>query len=154
MRDVVILRDVQIDKSGWLGCGPCVVCAYTGKPLSVVEDAFRRMARSDGAATTVDEVEAALWPFGFRLRTVFGFPFGQEPPLWRCLQMLDARHYAESRLAVAVDLADDVRHWVAVCGLKMPLICDALNHGRWVKMLDDGRYTNAPVGAVWAVERR
>jgi hypothetical protein len=153
MRDVVILRDVVIDQSGTLWCGPCLVSAFAGAPLTVAEEALRKAGCGDFGATTPEDVAAAFWAFGFGMRGVYAFAPGREPPLWRFLRMLDARHHGEARLAISIGPLSDL-HWVATCGVIMPLICDSMRRGRWVRFDEEGTDADAPVGAAWIVERR
>jgi hypothetical protein len=153
MRDVVVLRDVVIGKSEgthMLWCGPCLVSAFTGAPLIVAEEAFRRVG-ADCAASSPEDVAAAFSVFGFGMRGVYAFPPGREPPLRRFLGMLDARHHGESRLAITVSTPDG-SHWVATCGVVSPLVCDSLNGGRWVRFDEEGPHAGAQVGAAWMVE--
>jgi hypothetical protein len=140
MRDVVVLRDVVIDKgegTHMLWCGPCLVAAFTGAPLNEAEEALRRVG-ADCAATTAVDVAAAFALFGFGMRGVYAFPPGREPPLRRFLRTVDARHHAEARLAITVSTPDG-SHWVAACGAAMPLVCDSLNGRRWSGSMKRGR---------------
>jgi hypothetical protein len=151
MRDAIILRDVVIDIEGWhvLWCGPCLVSAFAGAPLSAAEAAFRRVG-ADCAASSPEDVAAALALFGFGMRGVYAFPPDREPPLWRFLGMVDASRHGESRLAITIETPDGP-HWVAACGAAMPLVCDSLNGGRWVRFDAEGPHADAPVGAAWMV---
>jgi hypothetical protein len=116
----------------------------------VAEEALRRVG-ADCAATTADDVAAAFSLFGFGMRGVYAFPPDREPPLWRFLRMVDARHHGESRLAITVSTPDG-SHWVAACGAAMPLICDSATAGKWVRFDEEGPHADAPVGAAWVVE--
>ena len=71
-----------IDKaSGWLACGPVVVAALIGAPLTTVEAVFR-MNGSDGASTDVIDLALALSYFGMGLTPGSVSDRGAEPPLW------------------------------------------------------------------------
>jgi hypothetical protein len=115
MRDVVILRDVVIDKTGgthMLWCGPCLVSAFTGAPLSAVEEAFRKIGCGDFGATTRNDVAAAFSLFGFGMRGVYAFSPNWEPPLWRFLRM--ARRPSPQRVEAGDHHLDP--RWLALGG--------------------------------------
>jgi hypothetical protein len=154
MRDVVILRDLKDDVGGphTVWCGPCVLAGFTGASLAAAEAALDLVGCSDHAAVSNDHLSAAFALFGFAVRGLVGFEGGLRPPLWRFLKTLDHRRHAETRLIVGVELFD-VSHWVATCGLAMPLICDSLGLGRWVRLDEEGPHAAAPVWAAWRVER-
>jgi hypothetical protein len=141
----VRLRDAIIDKTeGWLTCGPVVVAALTGAPLTTVEAVFA-MNGSDGVETDAADLALARSHFGMPLSLGYVSDWGEEPPLWWCL-----RYCPDGPLIIAVEDRGE-GHWIATDGWRL---ADVQTRGRWVAFDDHGLHADAPVETVWLVEGR
>jgi hypothetical protein len=129
---------------GWLACGPVVVAAPAGAPLTVVERAFA-VGGSDGISTDASDLALALSHFGMGLRLGYVSDYGAEPPLWWCL-----RFCPDGPPVIAIE-EERGSHWIATDGW---WLSDARTYGRWVAWDDWGLHADKKVTMAWLVERR
>jgi hypothetical protein len=140
----VRLRDAIIDKTeGWLACGPCVVTAITGAPLTTVEAVFR-MNGSDGVSTKALDVANALAAFGLGLTLGYMAEYGEAQPLWWVLRFCPD----DKPLIIAIE-QEGGSHWIATHGW---WLSDAQTYGRWIEWDDWGLHADASVSMVRLVE--
>ena len=133
-------------------CGPYVLSAITGYPISRIEDAIRK-ARNSERKTVVkgtgsEEVAAALAEFGYEMALKESFmsrPRKERPTLWAWMQK-PRNVWAHYILAVHKGKEG---HWIAVKGVKM---CDTYTEGRWTFVVD-GPHRGARIMEVFEVRK-
>ena len=144
-------------------CGPYVVSAITGYPISRIEDeirAFRTPVAHEGnvrasaeeeviKGTTTDDVAAALGRYGFTMKPVANYmdvARKDRPSLWTWMQR---PRNAWSYYILAVHKGKE-GHWVLIKGVKL---CDTYTHGKW-EFVCDGPHKGAKVMEIFEVKRR
>ncbi len=144
-------------------CGPYVVSAITGYPISRIEDeirAFRTPVAHEGnvrasaeedviKGTTTDDVAAALGRYGFAMKPVANYmdvARKDRPSLWTWMQR---PRNAWSYYILAVHKGKE-GHWVLIKGVKL---CDTYTHGKW-EFVCDGPHKGAKVMEIFEVKRR
>ncbi len=133
-------------------CGPTVLSAITGHPVSVIEEAIRAgraNARAQIKGTSADEVAAALAPFGYRMARVesfMGFERKARPTVWSWMQK---PRIASSFYILAVHRGRQ-GHWIAIKGV---MLCDTYTGGAWT-FVCDGPHRGARIMEVFAVTRK
>ena len=152
IRPASSLHDACNDTGRTAFCGPYVLAAITGYPISKIEDVIRD-ARNSRRKTVVkgtgaDEVEAALAAFGYTMTLKQNFmnrPRKERPTLWNWMQK-PRNVWAHYILAVHKGKEG---HWILVKGVKM---CDTFTEGRWTFVVD-GPHRGARIMEIFEVRR-
>lgn len=152
IRPASSLADACNDTGRTAFCGPYVLAAITGYPISKIEDVIRD-ARNSRRKTVVkgtgaDEVEAALAAFGYTMTLKQNFmnrPRKERPTLWSWMQK-PRNVWAHYILAVHKGKEG---HWILVKGVKM---CDTFTEGRWTFVVD-GPHRGARIMEIFEVRR-
>jgi hypothetical protein len=133
-------------------CGPYVLSAITGFPISKIEDVIRS-ERSQVRKTVIkgtgsDEVAAALAQFGYEMalkETHMSRPRKERPTLMAWMQR-PRNVWAHYILAVHKGRQG---HWILIKGVKM---CDTYTEGRWTFVVD-GPHRGARIMEVFEVRK-
>ena len=146
------LDDAHNDTGRTAFCGPYVLAAITGYPISKVEDVIHHTRNSRRKTvvkgTGADEVEAALAAFGYTMTLKENFmnrPKKERPSLWAWMQK-PRNVWAHYILAVHKGKEG---HWILVKGVKM---CDTFTEGRWTFVVD-GPHRGARIMEIFEVRR-
>ncbi|MGD9783730.1 MAG: hypothetical protein AB7E80_04815 [Hyphomicrobiaceae bacterium] len=135
-------------------CGPYVLSAITGYPISKVEDVVRDLRDvPDGRKPVVEgthsgEVEEALARFGYLMKPVATFMHlarKERPTLWTWMQK---PRNAWSFYILAIHKGKE-GHWILVKGAKM---CDTFTEGRWT-FVCDGPHRGCRIMEIFEVKR-
>lgn len=146
------LSEANNDTGRTAFCGPYVLSAITGYPISKIEDVIRT-ERNWGSkkvvvGTGADEVAAALARFGYDMalkETFMARPRKERPTLWTWMQK-PRNVWAHYILAVHKGKQG---HWILVKGVKM---CDTFTEGRWT-FVCDGPHRGARIMEIYEVRR-
>jgi hypothetical protein len=155
VRTTSSLHNVRNDTGRVAFCGPYVLSALTGYPISRVEEELLRLralpagcsAKIEGTYT--EEVAGVLDGFGYEMRPVVSFmtlPRKERPTLWTWMQK---PRNAWVHYILAIHKGRD-GHWILVKGVKH---CDTYTEGRW-QFVCDGPHRGARVMDVFEVRRR
>lgn len=152
IRPASSLADACNDTGRTAFCGPYVLAAITGYPISKIEDVIRD-ARNSRRKTVVkgtgaDEVEATLAAFGYTMTLKQNFmnrPRKERPTLWNWMQK-PRNVWAHYILALHKGKEG---HWILVKGVKM---CDTFTEGRWTFVVD-GPHRGARIMEIFEVRR-
>ena len=135
-------------------CGPTVLSAITGFPVSRIEDIIHQH-RADPAeakkiieGTYPEEVRSALGVFGYEMDETECFMHlerKQRPTVWSWMQLPRS---AFSHYILSVHVRAEM-HWICIHGAK---ICDTYTEGRWV-FGADGPHRGAKTTHVYRVRR-
>ena len=146
------LNDVRNDTGRIAFCGPYVLSALTGYPISRVEEEILRVrALPPGCTikgTYAEEVGAALQAFGYAMNPVASFmrlPRKERPTLWTWMQK-PRNTWVHYILAVHKGREG---HWILVKGVKH---CDTYTEGRW-QFVCDGPHRGARLMEIFEVRR-
>ncbi len=148
------LNEVKNDTGRVAFCGPYVLSAITGYPISRVEDeirAFREIPadrRPVVRGTYADEVEAALAQFGYRMQLIAGFmsrPRKERPTVWQWMQK---PRNAWAHYILAIHKGKE-GHWILIKGVKM---CDTFTEGKWT-FVCDGPHRGARIMEIFEVKK-
>ena len=132
-------------------CGPYVLSAITGYPISKVEDVIRAQRNSTRTVvkgTAADEVAEALAQFDYEMTLKQSFMSRarkERPTLWTWMQR-PRNVWAHYILAVHKGKEG---HWILIKGVKM---CDTYTEGRWTFVVD-GPHRGARIMEVFEVRR-
>lgn len=146
------LNEVRNDTGRVAFCGPYVLSAITGFPISKVENEVRRFREIPEArkpivrGTYSDEVEAALIAFGYEMRPVAGFmdrPRKERPTVWSWMQR---PRNAWAHYILAIHKGKE-GHWILIKGVKL---CDTYTKGKW-QFVCDGPHRGARIMEVFEV---
>ncbi len=148
------LNRVRNDTGRIAFCGPTVLSAITGYPISRVEQIIHQH-RADPAeakkiieGTYPNEVRDALAVFGHSMDQTEDFmnlERKQRPTVWSWMQLPRS---AFSYYILAVHIRSE-GHWICIHGAK---ICDTYTEGRW-KFGADGPHRGARMMGVYRVRR-
>jgi hypothetical protein len=148
------LNDVANDTGRVAFCGPYVISAITGFPISKVEDIIRE-AREIPAnrkpvvcGTYSDEVAIALARFGYAMQLNESFMHKarkERPSVWSWMQK-PRNAWASYILAIHKGKEG---HWILIRGVKM---CDTFTEGKWT-FVCDGPHKGARIMEVFEVKR-
>jgi hypothetical protein len=136
-------------------CGPYVLSAITGYPVSRIEDVIRAYREVPEhrkpvvVGTYAHEVAAALDAFGYRMDLTSSYLHlsrKERPTLWSWMQK---PRNAWTHYVLAVHKGRE-GHWVAIKGVKL---CDTYTQGRWT-FVCDGPHRGARIMEVFEVRRR
>ena len=148
------LHEVRNDTGRVAFCGPFVLSAITGYPISKVEDEIRsfrdlpRGAQPVIRGTYSEEVSAALAHFGYRMELKESFmrlPRKQRPSIWTWMQK---PRNAWVHYILAIHKGKE-GHWVLIKGVKL---CDTYSEGKW-QFVCDGPHKGARIMEVFEVRR-
>lgn len=148
------LHEVRNDTGRVAFCGPFVLSAITGYPISKVEDeirAFRDLpqgAQPIIRGTYSEEVSAALAHFGYRMDLKESFmrlPRKQRPSIWTWMQK---PRNAWVHYILAIHKGKE-GHWVLIKGVKL---CDTYSEGKW-QFVCDGPHKGARIMEVFEVRK-
>jgi hypothetical protein len=132
------LNEVKNDTGRVAFCGPFVLSAITGFPISRVEDeirAFRDLPpdrKPIVRGTYADEVEGALKVFGYDMALKQSFMHlarKERPSLWQWMQK-PRNAWAHYILAIHKGREG---HWILIKGVKL---CDTFTEGKWTFVCD------------------
>ncbi len=147
-------NDVLNDTGRTAFCGPYVVSAITGYPVSKIEDEIRAFrALPEGAqpvikGTTTDDVSAALAHYSYNMLKVADYMHlarKERPSLWTWMQR---PRNAWSHYILAIHKGKE-GHWVLIKGVKL---CDTYSQGKW-EFVCDGPHKGAKIMEIFEVKR-
>jgi hypothetical protein len=148
------LNDAANDTGRVAFCGPYVLSAITGYPVSKVEDAIRDHREVPAGrrpvvrGTYADEVEAALAVFGYTMTLKESFMHEarkKRPTVWAWMQKPRS---AWAHYILAIHKGKE-GHWILIKGVKM---CDTYTEGRWT-FVCDGPHRGARIMEVFEVRK-
>jgi hypothetical protein len=135
-------------------CGPVVLSAITGFPVSKVEDEIRRYRelpegqRPIVRGTYADEVEAALAAYGYSMTPKADYQHLERkarPTVWSWMQR---PRNAWSHYILAIHKGKE-GHWILIKGVKM---CDTFTQGKWT-FVCDGPHRGARIMEIFEVKK-
>jgi len=148
------LNDARNDTGRIAFCGPYVLSAITGFPVSTVEHEIRAL-RQEAAGragvikgTSAEEVAAALAHFGYGMARQHSFmdrPRKERPTLWAWMQ---TPRNAWVHYILAIHKGKE-GHWILIKGVKM---CDTYTEGKWT-FVCDGPHRGTRIMEVFMVRR-
>lgn len=148
------LNEVENDTGRVAFCGPYVLSAITGYPISRMEEEIRRFRevpegrKPKVTGTDTEEVAAALAHFGYRMELKESHmrkPRKERPTLWSWMQKPRS---AWTHYILAIHKGRE-GHWVLIKGVKL---CDTFSEGRW-QFVCDGPHKGARIMEVFEVKR-
>ncbi len=148
------LHEVRNDTGRVAFCGPFVLSAITGYPVSSVEERIRVYRDLPSGAqpvirgTYTAEVAAALADFGYRMELKESFMHlerKKRPSLWTWMQK---PRNAWAHYILAIHKGKE-GHWVLIKGVKL---CDTFSEGKW-QFVCDGPHKGARIMEVFEVKR-
>ena len=167
------LNDVVNDTGRVAFCGPFVLSAITGFPVSRVEEEIRSFRGEDIHApvdtgqlkahapvgtgqlkaqairgTYTEEVAAALRHFGYRMDVNASFmhlPRKERPSVWTWMQK---PRNAWAHYILAIHKGKE-GHWILIKGVKL---CDTYSMGKW-QFVCDGPHKGARIMEIFEVRR-
>ncbi len=146
------LSEARNDTGRSAFCGPYVLSAITGYPISKVEDVIRQVRnsvrRTPVKGTGSDEVAEALAQFDYEMALKESFmnrPRKERPTLWTWMQK-PRNVWAHYILAVHKGKEG---HWILIKGVKM---CDTFTEGRWTFVVD-GPHRGARIMEIFEVRK-
>jgi hypothetical protein len=146
------LSEAKNDTGRTAFCGPYVLSAITGYPISKVEDAIPSVRSSERRnpvkGTGSDEVAEALSHFGYEMALKESFmsrPRKERPTLMAWMQK-PRNVWAHYILAVHKGKEG---HWILIKGVKM---CDTFTEGRWTFVVD-GPHRGARIMEIFEVRK-
>ncbi len=152
-RTTASLQPVKNDTGRTAFCGPYILAALTGYPISRVEEEVNRFRRVAPDAKIVGtgamEVAAAASALGYEMTMVANFwPLEKKarPTLWQWMQKPRNawRHYL-----LAIHRGKE-GHWILVKGVK---ICDTFTEGQW-KFVVDGPHRGCKIMEIYEIKPR
>ncbi len=148
------LNDAENDTGRVAFCGPYVLSAITGYPISRVEEEVRRLRdipdhrKPIVKGTYASEVEGALAVFGFTMGLKQSFLHHarkQRPTVWQWMQK-PRNAWAHYILAIHKGREG---HWILIKGVKL---CDTYSCGKW-QFVCDGPHRGARIMEIFEVRR-
>ena len=149
------LNDVANDTGRIAFCGPYVLSAITGYPISRVEAEIHelRATREHSNAlikgTYANEVEATLGVFGFKMELKQDYMHLERkarPTVWQWMQK---PRNAWAHYILAIHKGKE-GHWILIKGDKM---CDTYSAGKW-QFVCDGPHRGARIMEIFEVRRK
>ncbi len=149
------LNEVANDTGRVAFCGPYVLAAITGYPISRVEEEIRVLREvPDGRQTKItgtysSEVEGALAVFGFGMELKASFMHLERkarPTVWQWMQK-PRNAWAHYILAIHKGREG---HWILIKGVKL---CDTYTGGKW-QFVCDGPHRGARIMEIFEVRRK
>jgi hypothetical protein len=138
-------------------CGPYVVSAITGYPVSDVEEQIRIARRSLGTGeatcdkivgTTADEVRYALWTYGYAMERVQDYMRLERKARPTLLGWMQRPRNAWAHYILAIHKGRE-GHWIVIKGVKCS---DTYSGGKW-QFVVDGPHRGAKIMEVFTVRR-
>lgn len=148
------LNEVRNDTGRVAFCGPFVLSAITGYPVSSVEERIRVYRDLPSGAqpvirgTYTEDVAAALADFGYRMELKESFmrlERKKRPSLWTWMQK---PRNAWAHYILAIHKGKE-GHWVLIKGVKL---CDTFSEGKW-QFVCDGPHKGARIMEIFEVKR-
>lgn len=153
------LNDAWNDTGRLAYCGPIVVSAISGLPVSRIEDEivhFRRSfdgdveRKADGTVkgTTFEELNEALKRYDFTMELVESYEHLErkaQPSVWAWMQK-PRQSWAHYVLGIRKGKQG---HWIVIRGVKL---CDTFTDGQWV-FVTDGPHKGVKIDVVYKVRR-
>jgi hypothetical protein len=148
------LAEVTNDTGRVAFCGPYVLSAITGYPISKVEDAIRAFREVPTGRKPVvkgtysEEVEAALAAFGFTMvprQSFMHLERKARPTVWSWMQK---PRNAWAHYILAIHKGKE-GHWILIKGVKM---CDTYTEGKWT-FVCDGPHRGARIMEIFEVRK-
>ena len=148
------LNEVKNDTGRIAFCGPYVLAAITGFPISRMEDEIRTFREIPAhrkpivKGTDNEEVAAALAHFGYRMdlsQSYMHLARKERPSIWTWMQKPRS---AWTHYILAVHKGRE-GHWVLIKGVKL---CDTYSEGRW-QFVCDGPHKGARIMEVFEVRK-
>ena len=148
------LNEVNNDTGRMAFCGPYVLSAITGYPISSVEDeirAYREIPegrRPIVKGTYAEEVAAALARFGYRMdlkESYLHLERKKRPSVWTWMQKPRS---AWSHYILAIHRGKD-GHWILIKGVKG---CDTYSLGKW-QFVVDGPHKGCKIMEIFEVRK-
>jgi hypothetical protein len=149
------LHEAKNDTGRTAFCGPIVISAITGYPVSKVEDEVRAFrdpsssAKSIVKGTYAEEVAAALAHYSYSMRLSESFmqlPRKERPSLWSNWMHRQRNPWIHYVLALHVGKQG---HWVVIKGVK---VCDTYSDGTW-QFVCDWPHRNKRIMEVYEVRK-
>jgi hypothetical protein len=146
------LNEVSNDTGRTAFCGPYVIAAVTGYPISKIEQEIRTVRKTPEGepviGTTASDVSAALAHYGYEMtlaKSWMDFPRREQPTLWSWMQKPRSAwiHYI-----LAIHKGKE-GHWILVKGVKF---CDTYSDGKW-QFVCDGPHRGARIMEVFEVKK-
>lgn len=147
-------NEVRNDTGRVAFCGPFVLSAITGFPISKVEDVIREARELPPnrkpvvRGTYADEVAIALARFGYGMQLTETFMHKarkERPSVWTWMQK---PRNAWANYILAIHKGKE-GHWILIRGVKM---CDTYTEGKWT-FVCDGPHRGARIMEVFEVKR-
>ena len=148
------LNDVVNDTGRVAFCGPFVLSAITGYPVTSVEEQIRIFRGQPADAKPVikgtykEDVAAALTHFGYRMDLKESFMHlerKKRPSVWTWMQK-PRNAWAHHILAIHKGKEG---HWILIKGVKL---CDTYSLGKW-QFVCDGPHKGARIMEIFEVRR-
>ena len=148
------LNEVKNDTGRVAFCGPFVLSAITGFPISRVEDEIRSFRdlppekKPIVRGTYADEVEGALKVFGYDMQLKTSYMHLERkarPSLWQWMQK-PRNAWAHYILAIHKGREG---HWILIKGVK---ICDTFTEGKWT-FVCDGPHKGCRIMEIFEVKK-
>ena len=149
------LNDVSNDTGRIAFCGPYVLSAITGYPISRVEAEIHDLRATPEHSqelikgTYANEVEAALGVFGFKMELKQNFMQLERkarPTVWQWMQK---PRNAWSHYILAIHKGKE-GHWILIKGVKL---CDTYTGGKW-QFVCDGPHRGARIMEIFEVRKK
>jgi hypothetical protein len=149
------LNNVENDTGRIAFCGPYVLSAITGHPISRVEEEIRTIRNvPEGRepavkGTYTEEVGGALAVFGFTMELKSSFMHLERklrPTVWSWMQK---PRNAWSHYILAIHKGKE-GHWILIKGVKL---CDTYTSGKW-QFVCDGPHRGARIMEIFEVRKK
>jgi len=153
-RPTPTLNDARNDTGRVAFCGPYVLSAISGFPISRIEDVIRQHREVPAGrkpvvrGTYADEVEAALSAFGYRMDLKDSFMHLARKARPSLLAWMQKPRSTWSSYILAIHKGKE-GHWILVRGVRM---CDTFTEGRWTFVVD-GPHRGCRIMEVFEVKR-
>ena len=154
-RTTSTLNDANNDTGRTAWCGPTVISAISGFPVSQVEEVVRQFrgqpksSKSAVVGTYAEDVETALAHYGYRMVQVENYlnlSRRERPTLWSWMQK---PRNAWAHYVLGVHKGKE-GHWILIKGVKM---CDTFTEGRW-QFVCDGPHKGCRIMEVFEVKKQ
>ena len=148
------VRNDVVNDPGRTGfCGPSVISAITGFPLSRVEAEISRVRPEAAKAgvvrgTTAEDVRSTLGTFGYEMALIADFsplPRKERPSVWTWMQK-PRNVWTHYLLAISKGKEG---HWILIKGVKL---CDTFSQGKW-QFVCDWPHKGARISEIYEVRR-
>lgn len=150
IRTTSALNDADNDTGRTAYCGPYVISAITGYPISRIEEEIRAARGRDGEVkgTTAQDVDAALALYGYGLHETQSYLHLERRARPTVLAWMQRPRSAWTHYVLAIHKGRE-GHWIVVKGVKCS---DTYSRGQW-QFVVDGPHRSARIMAVYEVRR-